>query len=348
MDFPVISEYISALVKAVRNENVEAVKKILTAYPNGASTITSTDRTLLHIVAFRQNSGKEMMQYLLSVIPPNLLAVQDERGYSALHVAIMAKKFDFVQLLYSANPLIAYTREYLEQRTPLEIAVAVNHLPTVNFLLAANPDLIYDCSDDIIFNAANCRMLKRLLDAKPSLKFAFTKCKNTLLHKAVDSLDHKCVALLLKMQPTMIFIKNSRNQSPLQLALQKNNSKVVKALLLHVPKHFEMDKFGNNSLHAAVTHCSADIIKDVFEHNHCYLSLTNSKNETPFALAANHANFQALDLFLPHATVEMVVETRRKSFIYDDLQQFVKTQCASLTNLLLPELNAIVFHLLGL
>lgn len=340
----------STLQEAVVNGNVNAFRIMLTTNPDLALEVSWKGDTLLHFAAYPKNETLDMMQYLLSILPHDMIFAKCRFGAIALHYAVQNNNFAAVKQLYQAEPLTVHVKMH-DGLTPFALAVAEDRLTIVEFWLNDRPNLIDDLhiqdQKNIAFSVKSVAMMQKLLQVRPSLIQICDENGNTLLHHAIW-LQRCLVEFLIATKPSLVSQPNFQDETPLQFALKINDLLIVNMILKCISNLQQVDKNGNTLLHIAAHHCTWDVLQVIYAHDANSLTTLNGDQKSPFALAVDIAKWNAIELFLPNATVELIASTKHSSLIYSTLRTIVKNRYVTLERNLLPELIEIVLSIVGL
>ncbi|MCD6039595.1 MAG: protein 6-like [Gammaproteobacteria bacterium] len=255
--------------------------------------------------------------------PPreNAFLEQNEEGNTLLHEAILtlsaSPDLALIQALLEKEPLLLCQKNK-RGFTPLRLAIHRNQTAVVKFFL----------SYPTIENP--------LLDQDEE--------GNTLLHEAILTLsaspDLALIQALLKKEPLLLCQKNKRGFTSLRLAIQRNQTAVVKFFLSYPPienPSLDQDEEGNTLLHEAITtrqfftrrqECATNltIIQAVFEKKPSLLHQKNNRGISPWCLAKNMSSSEVRERFCAIAPArireEMIVEMQ------EVIKFFWKKECA--------------------
>jgi len=241
--------------------------------------VTREGSTALHIASYK---GHHNIVVRLLAAKPSLADVANNDGSTALHLAALYGKESIVQLLLaSGGPTLGLLTSH-EGRTPLVCAVLAKRLREAEILLAACPAAL-DVADQnhvtaLLYAFANNHqeMVNVLLAANPqNVQAIDDNCNDfNALHHAVRGGQVEHVEQLLAIDPSLIRSLTYELQSPLWLAVEKEHNVLIENLFLRFPQAVRM---------------------------------ADDKGVTPFHLAVQLRNEDAVRLFLPKLTFEDMV-----------------------------------------
>lgn len=172
----------------------------------------------------------------LNVVSPDVLCGgRTEKGNTCLHIASLCGHKDFCTKILSqgsrvpsVSSLLSVTNGYGE--TPLLVAVKNGHVDLASYLL-----------DKYNNHGLNESLLKKDNHGE----------HNNVLHHAIRNGYEDLAVQLIEQQSQLSASCNSRNESPMFMAVLKGFKKVYDKLLSNENSAYT-GAFGNNALHAAV------------------------------------------------------------------------------------------------
>ncbi|MGL9761743.1 MAG: ankyrin repeat domain-containing protein [Wolbachia sp.] len=238
------------LLTAVQDGDFAKVKDLVSRGASlDAANIDAQDKdgkTPLHFAA--QEGNLDMVQFFLG--RGAKIEAKDIYGWTPLHFAASSDKLDIVKFLFNKNANIKARDIYGD--TPLHVAAQYsNKLEIVEFLLDKDANDINDVTND----------------------------RSTLLHVAVEGNKLDTVKFLLD-RGADIGVKNVHNQTPLELAIQKGYTDIVKAL--------EQEQLGKE-LFTAVREFSLPRVKELISRG-ANVDTKNKNGKTPLDVAINTKN----------------------------------------------------------
>ncbi|NGX39939.1 MAG: hypothetical protein KR126chlam1_01279 [Chlamydiae bacterium] len=191
---------------AAENNRIQVTEFLL---ENRANTETRDDlgRTPLHVSV---GSVNVVVSYLLSK-RANVNAQTPEKKLTALHLAVLRKSEELMGILLDAGAEILPSSAGM---TPLHYAVSAEMTPLTS---AANL-------------AEKINIVGRLLVAGADVNAQTKKDKLTALHEAVESDAIEITKLLIRWKANP-YLKNSKNNSPVELAHQENKTELLTILM---------------------------------------------------------------------------------------------------------------------
>ncbi|KAL4809586.1 ankyrin repeat-containing domain protein [Aspergillus unguis] len=165
-----------------------------------------------------------------------------------LHEAAREGKLSIAESLLSANPKLATTKDD-DDRLPIHWAVAYNHLPIVE-LLVATKDFDPDVEDGSCWTPLMIASSLRNAEGDPIL--------DLLLSKGAD-----------------VNVKSTTGQNALHFATSKANLSTIKTLLAHKCSARVKDKRGQLPLHRAAAIGSSPIIQILLKEGRSPVNATD-------------------------------------------------------------------------
>ena len=213
--------------------------------------------------------------------------------------ALRRGKLDNIESLINGNVNL----DYQDQKgiTALQIAVSEAHIDIVELLLnnGANPDIIADVPDDNIdylLNSEDCNelsdasILGKLIDELQGLGAA------SALHIAVKNKQPEMVKLLLSYNANSNILDPGKC-TPLHWAAARGLVEIVELLLLAGADPDIQDLAKSTALHEAVRKENIAIIELLLKHN-ADPNLRDISGETPYCMAKNNQNRDILNHIL--------------------------------------------------
>lgn len=330
---------------AVRNNYLDGLVVIVENCPEALTFRDAEGNTFLHFAV--TNNAIDILKYLLTVFPTNMITAINQAGRTPLHEAVDKDSLEMVILLYNADAS-AIAISDLRGLTPFLAASCYAQI--MEYFLCVCPTCVSQTTTAGLTALHMCNVLEiaqMLVAAKPSLLYQTDNDGNTPLHFGSD-VSSQITEFLIQCKPDLLFLKNNNNQTPLHFAICEPDPLTVRAIFNLRPSIVDTNDKGVTALHVAVYNNYIDDIDRVFT---CDRSIVNCRDETgntPFHLAIQ-ADPLAVKLFLPHIYIETAVDAidacNANSKI--DLQATVFKQCESLNTDLLPELAGLVYSFLG-
>ena len=294
----------------------EAAIFMISAKPESLNQTVHGATTLLHCAAVSIRNDV-MVRYLCSVCPA-LLRRQDDRGRTALGIALFTRSLDIVKLLFTADP------------TAIDISDKYGILP--------------------IFHVSDVSIMTYLLEVSPhAIHHKRPKTNENLLHCSWNTPDPALTRKLLEFCPDLLQEVSDRGECALEVAFRKRAKIHVETILKFKPDFVCTDKKGNTVLHMAVQCCDSKIVWAVFQKCRDNLYCENTSGKTPFCLAIEYEKYIVVEILKRFITFDMAF-AMRSTCNHDcetDLQTFAKEECATLSNFILPDIADIVFEYLS-
>jgi ankyrin repeat protein len=210
---------------AIRFEHLEVVK-ILIERGADMNIGDNDEMTPLHKAAYR--GLLEISEYLLS--KGASLSVKDRYGVSPLHLAAARGHNKVMSLLLDRGADINLPDN--DGETPLHRAAKNGYPKAVSFLLekGANPDIGDEQGRTALYWSVERKRyscIAALLKADVNTESATKKDGETPLHKALAENDVRAAEMLVKGGAD-VNVKNSKGESPLQIAEKRKMREIVK------------------------------------------------------------------------------------------------------------------------
>ncbi|CAG0880106.1 unnamed protein product [Cyprideis torosa] len=227
------------LMLACQQSREEEVKTLLKRKPKQATARDRSGKTALHYCA--ENQDLNCIDQLVSY-EPSLLNIQDEEGYTALHLAVIsalhcAASRGHVDCLETLISLCGAEVDVMDANgcTALFYAVTLGHADCSHALLkfGAEPNR----QDRKGRTPAHCGAAKGQLEtlkilSKHQANLWLRNVRGDLpLHEAVQSGRKDLVTWLLAQRPEAVNAPNSDGRCPLHIAAINNNVEMCKVLL---------------------------------------------------------------------------------------------------------------------
>ena len=257
-----------------RESNKEIVKLLLAYNECDPNVVDKYGNTPLHVALSRQNY-KAVKQFLLSSkCNPNT----NINGYTPLHCVCDEGDLELVSLILS-------DREYRSDmqcsdgKTPLHLA----------------------CSSSKVSVSKRSKIVRMLLAHQPNLVSAIDHKGCTALHFAVTTGDSETVSLLLLTEASLINVQDNRGQTPLHYASLNagdNQENVFKLLLAYNEYDLDvLDKYGNTPLQIALSKQNHRAVKLLLLSSKCNPN-TNMNGYTPLHCVCEDGDLELVSLIL--------------------------------------------------
>lgn len=309
-------------VAMIHRASAAAVRMLLEANPQAASTLNSAGQLPLHLAAMHQASV-DVVLVLLDVYPQaaNTPSAGAPPNDLPLHIAVTQQaSLGVVQVLLDVEPRAA-SRQDDEGDLPLHLAITHHVSPDIfTVLLDANPSAARtpNVFGELPLHTAarlntNVELIRALLDIFPEAAAAPDKQRELPLHKAAlcllaarprgplaSAAASSCLALasvpelvrmLLKVNPDGASMPFSSGEMPLHFALKSQfSSEVTRALLNAYPTAASVKEANLLPLHLAVCHMhSVDVVKALLKVHPQAASTLDDAGELPLHQALRHS-----------------------------------------------------------
>ena len=131
-----------------------------------------------------------------------------------------------------------------------------------------------------------------------------------LLCIAVQNNNTDIVKALLEHKDINVNIQDSMQVTPLHIAIQKGNIDIVKALLAH--KYINVNiqtTMGLTPLHIAIQNGNIDIVKALLEHKDINVNIQTTMGLTPLHFAIRKGNIDIVKALLEHKDINVNIQT---------------------------------------
>ncbi|XP_066339662.1 ankyrin repeat-containing protein At5g02620-like isoform X2 [Miscanthus floridulus] len=224
----------NALHHAIRSGHRELALELIAAEPALSKAANKYDESPMFIAVMR--NYKDVFEKLLE-IPDS--AHGGMKGQNALHAAVRNGNSAIAKQIMETRPALATEEDNLKF-PPLHLAVTRDKIDVLSVLLDHDRSLGYVANSDgyPLLNSAAFRghvgVARELLKHCPDAPFCNSDGR-TCLHEAVGQEKMKFVDFILGSPQfgRLINMRNEDGDTALHLAVQKCNSKMVAALLLH-------------------------------------------------------------------------------------------------------------------
>ncbi len=203
---------------------------------------------------------------------------KDVKGYTVLHHAILAGKYQLFNVLVKKGASLNLPAN--DGCTPLHLAAMSNNIEIITKVI---PEL---CADKT----------HSLVREKPRFS-AKDETGRTPLHWAVSSDNIRTVQQLARANTHSLLILDNRGFSPLHLAVERGDTNMVETLLRACPAGFDKNLkngAGNTMLHLAVLKDDVQMVKFLREKG-LDLNAQDAKGRTALHLFAEKGNFEMVE-----------------------------------------------------
>ncbi|KAF8008327.1 hypothetical protein BT93_K2106 [Corymbia citriodora subsp. variegata] len=191
---------------------------------------------------------------------PVLLERRTPSKNTLLHAA--AERDDNVRALIHFFPKHLIYRENFRGETPLHIAARAGKAVAVELLLHQGVTITPDC------------------------------CGNSALHEAVRNCHHEVIGHLVSKDPSQLYCQNNESKSPLCVAVEKKDLKVLELLLDALDDGEDQERSDNERIfcispvHLAIMYRKMDMLTKMWDKKSWLFQLRDAGNGTPLHLAA--------------------------------------------------------------
>ena len=172
-----------------------------------------------------------------------------------------------------------------------------------------NPEVFRDAS------SSYSSFFEKLRDPNSSTLLQVTVEKNTVLHVALQFKKFDAVKNIVNLNPSLVYEKNSKGNTPLHVAARVGDSSVVKFLIDQAKYQLDVETGGrqqllsmmnedrDTALHVAVRYGNSDVVKE----------LINENDPAELAMQVNKAGESALFLAVDRQDYDMATYILRSA-----------------------------------
>ncbi|KAK7840803.1 ankyrin-1 [Quercus suber] len=205
-----------------------------------------------------------------------MLKMKNKENETAMHEAVRNNHLEVVKLLVENGKDISYSANDAGE-TPLYMAVERNYREVVFHILENCKSLTHDCPLGGTTLHAAVKFRKKI---EPKALSALINQKYnqrlTPLHCAAYFNGYSTIKILLKIDRSMAYKKDTKDMTALHIAADRGHVKIVNEILKYCPDCSELvDKRGWNALHFAVNSSHKDVVNVILNRS----SLSNLLNE---------------------------------------------------------------------
>ncbi|XP_039778791.1 ankyrin repeat-containing protein At5g02620-like [Panicum virgatum] len=228
----------NALHHAIRSSHKSLALELIAAEPALSHAVNKYQESAMFMAVMRQNY-EDVVDKLLK-IPDS--AHEGSDGSNALHAAVRNGNSVLAQKIVETRPWLAREKEKSIPNTPLHVAVLFNKIDVLRVLLEHDRSLGYALGSNrgdtpLLVCAAHrghVGVARELLKHCPDAPYCDTSGW-TCLHEAVSTVQREFVQFVLGSPQLrrLINMRDGDGETPLHLAVQKCDPKMVAALLQH-------------------------------------------------------------------------------------------------------------------
>jgi len=233
--------------------------------------------------------------------------------FKDLEAAITNKNLDLVKTIVNSNPEIL-SRTDEDGNTALHIAVKTKNLEILSYLCDQNININAknngDCTPfwvavNQLRSADDYNLIKFLIEKKADITLG-DQSLMTPLHIAAAASDTRLLAFLLENGARdSVNVQNLFGQTPLNFAIQNENSKCVELLLNEKPDfHLTTAEAKRNVLHVAVEAGNLDIVAQIVKKNPKLIGEKDRAGDTPLSLSLDKEYKKIPKLLLEHLKMD--------------------------------------------
>lgn len=319
---------------AVRKRNAQYVGFMLFVDPFLAGAMdTDKNSMLLDAIQFK---NQKIVDLLLYKCPQ--LASQCSFANSPLGIAVGQNNLELVRKICHIDQKQITLRIPKECPTPLQFAIENSNLKIVEFFLNLCPQLIdyrdTETNENLLFCSTSAKMSKLLLLKKPDLINGVSENGSNVLSRSVY-LDYEISPLTIyymQVAPCLLFRTNDYGDSAIDsisVSMLESDQNARHLLFLgfkYCPTLKYRDQQNNTALHAIVIITSnKNILARVFANCTDNLFAENRDNKTPFDVAIERNNKNAIELFKNHFTLQQLTKIQYPYPVLKD--QFLNDIC---------------------
>lgn len=334
----------TVFTNAVMRGNVEDAIVLLRDDPKCIYDRVYKRMNALHLAAYKHfDMVQFLMRYMISECLIDLLCETCFYG-TALHIAVKWENLPIVRCIVETYPALLHV-SFDRCCLPFELALRDNNLPLIDYFLAAIPsDLFKQTIQHSFHYVRDIRVAERLHRLDPTL-VDNTRHGETPAYTVVAWSDNDVMLEFIgKLRPNQIDFEL------FYVAADKENKNALKQILILKP-----DLTGETTDDETVLHIIAQHIKtffpltNVLTHSFNDLTCVDKENKTPYDVAIENCNEHVTKAYEPFLTVEKILDShfRFRNVVEERLIQQITTQCLTLNQLLLPELNLLVQSYVG-
>ncbi|XP_010038674.2 protein ACCELERATED CELL DEATH 6 [Eucalyptus grandis] len=281
--------------------------------------------SLLHIAADLERD--EMLRAIVQHFPVNLLAEENCRGDTALHLAARAGRAPAARVLIGRASDVGERerrRNLVQVRnrrgnTPLHEAVMNDHLEVVEILIGEDLQPVYwknkegKCPMTLAVERGNLERGKLgvlgILLAKP-LEPSCIQGESPV-HAAVLNRKLDMLREISEKNPKLFGLKDDGQGTPLHLAAYINYCDGIKFLLEEFTSSaVEYDRDGYFPIHVACKEGHVQAIKELLRHWPNPMELINQHGQNILHVCAKYGSIQAVKYILGNADLEKLINER--------------------------------------
>ncbi|XP_039161017.1 protein ACCELERATED CELL DEATH 6-like [Eucalyptus grandis] len=263
-----------------------------------------------------------MLRAIVNHFPDNLLAEENCRGDTALHLAARAGRAPAARVLIGRALDVGEGERWrnlvqVKNRggnTPLHEAVMNNHLEVVEILIGEDLQPMYwkneegKCPMTLAVERGNVGVLGILLakPLEPSCIQGESPVHAAVLHGKLDMLME-----ISEKNPTLFGLKDDGRGTPLHLAAYINYCDGIKFLLKKFTSSaVEYDRDGYFPIHVACKEGHVQAIKELLRQWPNPMELINQHGQNILHVCTKHGSIQAVKYILGKADLEKLINER--------------------------------------
>lgn len=285
---------------------INAINKLLEAYPAGASRVNSQSKLPLHLHCCRPNASVRTANLLIDAYPEgSRMLDQSDDSWSPLHYACAQHNLPLIRFLLSKEPSALRLRSR-NGDSPLHLLCrqksSQDHVLAVEAILNAQPQAGLwqnNKSHTPLHNLSNGRkvslpLLHTYLRICPSAASVGDDDNYLPLHFAcTNGTDFAVIHALLDAYPRGAIAQTKKNDTALSLACSSSASPdTIRLLLQSNPKATSIfNDYGFNALHCTCRNYqpSAEIARLLLEADPTSVRAVTNSGESPMHLASSNS-----------------------------------------------------------
>lgn len=212
----------TAAMYALYRNNIDVFKKII-AYDKRSINIGNKngETPLHHLIKFKEDESELVALVNLLIKDGANVSLQDKDGNTPLHYAVMHQNKELVDLIIKKNPAVEKITNN-NNETPFQIACNQQWKGGKEYFLTHLPKENQYITDLFKIEKIDYTLCEKILQQNPDNAYTKDAQGNTPLLIAIERNDLKGIKLLLQYAPNTANIVNTKKDTPLHVILQKS------------------------------------------------------------------------------------------------------------------------------